>query len=212
MFHRYWPLPYTPPADGLYGKVLQGDVDIFLLDGRSYRDSDRWPGEDKAMFGPRQMRWLKSALLYSRAPFKIVAGGSQFFNRASRSECWLKYPAECQDFLRFLDQSRIPGVVFLSGDRHFTEHLRIERPNLYPLHEFTISPLTFGRSSSLDAAERNNPDLVAGSLLDERNFALLTVTGPARQRALSIEVRDTRGQKKWEWTTTAAELAQGTKT
>jgi alkaline phosphatase D len=210
MFLRYWPLPYTPPADGLYGKVLQGDVDIFMLDDRSYRDHDRWPGDDKAMYGPKQMKWLKTALLYSRAPFKLIAGGSQFFNRASRSESWLRYPAESQDFLRFLAEARIPGVLFLSGDRHFTEHLRIERQGLYALNEFTISPLTSGPSSSLNDAERANPDLVRGSLLDERNFAILTVTGPRLQRSLAIEVHDTKGQKKWEWTTTAAALAEGT--
>jgi alkaline phosphatase D len=210
MFHRYWPLPFTPPSDGLYGKVLQGDVDIFMLDDRSYRDHPAYPSADKAMYGPKQMKWLKTALLYSRAPFKIVAGGSQFFNRASRSECWLRYEGECQDFLRFLEEARIPGVVFLSGDRHFTEHLSIKRAGLYPLNEFTISPLTSGPSSSYNDAERSNPDVVPGSLLNERNFAILTVSGPRAQRSLAIEVRDTRGQKKWEWTTTAAELAQGT--
>ena len=43
MFRRYWPLPYAPPADGLYGRILQGDVDIFMLDDRSYRYPNRWP-------------------------------------------------------------------------------------------------------------------------------------------------------------------------
>ena len=60
-------------------------------------------------------------------------------------------------------------------------------------------------------AERSNPDLVAGSLLSERNFALITVTGPRTERALTLEIRDGRGEKKWEWTTTVAELTQGTK-
>ena len=212
MFLRYWPTPYSPPADGVYGKLLQGDVDIFMLDGRTHRMSDRWPeGPEKTMYGARQMTWLKTALLYSRAPFKLIAGGSQFFNRVSRAESWANYPTEQQDFLRFLERQKIPGVVFLSGDRHFATHLRLQRPGLYPLNEITTSPLTSGRSSSLNDAERNNPDLVPGSLLDERNFALITVTGPREQRALSLEIRDTRGNKKWEWTATAAELAQGTR-
>ena len=212
MFLRYWPMPFSTPADGLYGKLLQGDVDIFMLDGRTHRMHERWPeGPDKTMYGARQMTWLKTALLYSRAPFKIIAGGSQFFNRVSRAESWVRYPTEQQDFLRFLEQQKIPGVIFLSGDRHFTTHLRLQRPGLYPLNEITTSPLTSGPSSSLNDAERDNPDLVPGSLLDERNFALVTVTGPRTQRALSLEIRDTRGNKKWEWTTTAAELAQGTR-
>ena len=42
-FLRYWPMPYAPPADGLYGKILQGDVDIFMLDDRTQRYPERWP-------------------------------------------------------------------------------------------------------------------------------------------------------------------------
>jgi alkaline phosphatase D len=80
------------------------------------------------------------------------------------------------------------------------------------LNEFTISPLTSGPSSSLNDAERNNPQLVPGSLYDGRNFALITVSGPRNQRALALEIRDTRGGKVWEWKTTAAELAMGTRT
>jgi alkaline phosphatase D len=212
MFQRYWPMPFSPPADGMYGKILQGDVDIFMLDDRTHRFPENWPeGPDKVMYGAKQMLWLKAALTSSRAPFKVIAGGSQFFNRANRSECWMRYAAEQQDFVRFLEERKIPGVIFLSGDRHFTEHLRLERPGLYALNEFTISPLTSGRSSSLNEAERSNPDLVPGTLLDERNFALITVTGPRTQRALNLEIRDTRGNKKWEWNTTLAELSQGTR-
>ncbi|QJR15288.1 alkaline phosphatase D family protein [Usitatibacter palustris] len=212
MFLRYWPMPYSPPADGLYGKILQGDVDIFMLDDRSYRYPEGWPqgATDKVMYGPKQMLWLKAALTASRAPFKIIAGGSQFFNKVSTAECWVKYPAEQADFLRFLEERKIPGVIFLSGDRHFATQHRIQRTGLYPLNEITTSPLTSGLSTVRDP-ERSNPDLVPGTLLSERNFALITVTGPRTERALTIAIRNTEGQKRWEWNATAAELAQGTK-
>ncbi|APV50978.1 hypothetical protein BWI17_15555 [Betaproteobacteria bacterium GR16-43] len=212
MFLRYWPMPYSPPADGLYGKILQGDVDIFMLDDRTWRYPEKWPdaAADKAMYGAKQMTWLKAALTFSKAPFKIVAGGSQFFNRVSTAECWAHYAAEQQDFLRFLEERKIPGVLFLSGDRHFSQHLRVQRTGLYPLNEITTSPLTSGLSRIADV-ERTNPESMPGSILSERNFALITVTGPRTQRALTIELRDGRGEKKWEWSTTAAELAEGTK-
>jgi alkaline phosphatase D len=215
MFRRYWPLPYAPPSDGLYGRVLQGDVDIFMLDDRSYRYPNRWPaGADKVMFGAKQMQWLKAALTYSQAPFKIVAGGSQFLNRASDEtrEAWPKYAAEQADFMRWLAERKIPGVLFLSGDRHFSQMLRIERPGLYPLHEITTSALTAGVVTQVSQAERASTEVVPGTMLHEHNFAMITVTGPRTQRALSIEIHDTKGEKKWEWKTTAAELAAGTRT
>jgi alkaline phosphatase D len=213
MFRRYWPLPYTPPGDGLYGKVLQGDVDIFLLDDRSYRYPNHWPeGPEKVMYGPKQMQWLKAALTYSQTPFKIVAGGSQFFNQASGPgrESWAHFPAELGDFKRWLEERKIPGVIFLSGDRHFTQMLRVQRPGLYPLHEVTTSPLTAGVVTEISDAERNHPDVVPGTMYHGRNFAMITVSGPRTQRTLSLEIRDTNGEKRWEWRTTAAQLAQGT--
>ena len=211
-FLRYWPMAYPPPPDGLYGTVLQGDVDIFLLDDRTNRFPERWPeGPDKAMYGAKQMLWLKAALTYSRAPFKLVAGGSQFLNKVA-GDSWVRYGPEAAEFLHFLEERRIPGVIFLSGDRHFTQHLRIQRQGLYALNELTISPFTSGPSSTLNEAERSNPDLMPGTLYNDRNFALITVSGTRRERAFSIEVRDTRGAKQWEWKTTAAELAAGTRT
>jgi alkaline phosphatase D len=213
MFRRYWPMPYATPADGLYGMVTQADVDIFMLDDRSYRYPNRWPNEsaEKVMYGGAQMQWLKAALLYSQAPFKIVAGGSQFWNKVSRAECWTRYPAEQQSLRRWLDEQRIPGVFFLSGDRHFSQMFRLERPGLYPIHEITTSPLTAGVVTNPGDAERNNPDVVPGTMYHGRNFAMITVSGPRLRRALTLEIRDTNGEKKWEWRTTAAELAQGTK-
>ena len=163
------------------------------------------------MYGAKQMLWLKAALTSSRAPFKVVCGGSQFLNRVARADGWTRYATEHQDFLRFLEERKIPGVIFLSGDRHFAQHLAIKREGLYTLNEITTSPLTSGPSSSLNEAERGNVDMVPGSLYNDRNFALITATGPQRSRTLSIELRNTQGGKVWEWQTTAAELAAGTR-
>lgn len=214
MFQRYWPMPFSAPGDGLYGHVLQGDVDIFMLDDRSNRFPNRWPeGPDKVMYGAKQMQWLKAALTYSRAPFKLVAGGSQFFNTVSGDtrESWARFPAEQGEFRRWLDASRIPGVIFLSGDRHFASQMRIERPGMYAINEVTTSPLTSGIESKVVDAERNSTDIVSGTMLFERNFAMITVSGPRARRELLLEIRDTKGDKKWEWRTTAAELATGTR-
>jgi alkaline phosphatase D len=211
-FKRYWPLPYAPPQDGIYGKVLQGDVDIFLLDDRFNRYPNRWPeGPEKVMYGARQMEWLKQALTFSNthrpdSPFKIIAGGTQFLNKVSTDETWARYPNEQRDFLRWLADSKIRGVLFLSGDRHFSQMLRVERPGLYPLYEMTTSPLTAGPYRDAPEAEKTNPDLVPGSMFFARNFATITVSGPRLQREIAIELRDTQGAKRFEWRATAQDL------
>ena len=208
MFRRYWPSPFAPRPEATYGQLSLGDVDIFMLDDRSFRYPNRWPaGPDKVMYGAAQMDWLRRALTASNAPFKLVAGGGQFFNPVSRYETWAKFPDEQQAFLRWLDGSKVSGVMLLSGDRHFAELVRVERAaGRYPLYELTTSPLTARAVPKPDEAERNHPSVVPGTFINERNFALLTVSGPRTDRQLRIELNDGRGRKLWDWQVKASAL------
>ncbi len=209
MFLRYWPMPYAVPADAMYGQVTLGDVDLFLLDDRSHRDPNDWPdGPDKTMFGRAQMAWLKRALVASKAPFKLVATGGQLFNLAGTTESWaVLYANEHRALLDWLQQAKVSGLIFLTGDRHFAELLRVERPGRYPLHELTTSPLTSGPVRKPDAAEVNNPAIVPGTrLYNQRNFAMLTVSGPRRDRELWVELKDTAGKTVWDWRVKASAL------
>ena len=45
-----------------------------------------------------------------------------------------------------------------------------------------------------------------GTFYTERNFALLTITGPRNDRTLVIELKDTQGRKLWDWQVRAAAL------
>ena len=200
LFQRYWPNPNygLPGVPGAFGWARLGDVEFFLLDDRYYRHPNRYPDvPEKTMFGPAQFEWLKQALLSSRAPIKLVAGGSQFWNRASRFEGLHQFPQEQKRLADWLVEQRIDGVVFLSGDRHFGELLRIERPGAYPLYEFTSSPLTSQPATKQDAAERDNPDLVPGTLQGRRQFGLIRVSGPGSDRRLAFEAYDSDGVPLW---------------
>jgi alkaline phosphatase D len=68
-----------PELPGIFTVVSYNDVDFFLLDDRTYRDSDRLVHTAaKSLYGAAQLRWLKNALLASSVGFKVIAGGSQF--------------------------------------------------------------------------------------------------------------------------------------
>jgi hypothetical protein len=182
---------------GLY-EILQGDVDIFLLDDRTYRYPDRYPDvPEKTMFGAAQFEWLKQALISSRAPIKLVAAGGQFWNRVSRFEGLHQFPQEQKRLSAWLVEQKIDGVIFLSGDRHFGELLKIERPGAYPLYEFTSSPLTSQPAAKPDAAERENPDVVPGTLQGRRQFGLIRVSGPGADRRIALEAYDSDGNVIW---------------
>jgi alkaline phosphatase D len=201
LFRRYWPNPSSglPDVPGTFGFAQYGDVLFFLLDDRTHRSPNRWPaGADKTMFGTRQIEWLKQALTYApRRALKIIAGGNQFWNRANRFEGWNHYASEQRAFADWLLARRIEGVVFLSGDRHFGELLRVERPGAYPLYEFTSSPLTSRPPSRIDHAERSNPDLVPGTLVARRQFGVIEITGTGDERSVTFASHDSSGALLW---------------
>ena len=209
LFQRYWPNPSygLPGVPGAFGWARIGDVELFLLDGRSHRHPNHYPDRpEKTMFGAAQLEWLKQALLSSRARIKLVAAGSQFWNRASRFEGLYQFPQEQQRLREWLLEARIEGVVFLSGDRHFGELLRIERANAYPLYEFTSSPLTSTPVARPDAAERENPDVVPGTFQNRRQFGLIRVSGPGGDRRIALESYDSDGGALWRHEIRASDL------
>jgi alkaline phosphatase D len=209
LFRRYWANPSygLPETPGVFGLASYGDVDVVLVDGRYHRSHPRMPdGPSKTMFGAAQLAWLKGALLDARGAVKLVATGSQWWNGASRFEGLYQYPSEQQDLARFLLDQRVDGLVFLSGDRHFGELLRIERPGAYPLYEFTSSPLTSRPWETPDARERGNPQVVEGTLVGKRQFGLIRVTGPGNDRRVALESYDQAGTLLWRHEVRARDL------
>ena len=105
LFKRYWANPSygLPETAGVFGYAHLGDIDLFLLDDRYYRSGNRAiDGPSKTMLGRAQLAWLRNALLYSRAPLKLVVNGSQMWNRANRFEGWNHYATEQKAFADWL--------------------------------------------------------------------------------------------------------------
>gem|GEM_PF-394950 len=204
-FADFWPNPDVPDGlKGNVGKFSRGDCDFFLLDGRYHRLAS---GRVQ-MYGPEQMDWLRRELQESKATFKFVVGGSQSLSEVNQGETWTDYQ-EQKDFLEFLRVNRIPGVVFLSGDRHFTEMMRLEQSGMYPLHELTCSPLTsMLRRKPLKKSdpEHINPLRVDGTLLVDHNFGQVKIQGDGPQRSCTFIIHDDRGREVWSRTFLASEL------
>jgi alkaline phosphatase D len=198
LFKDYWANPSygTPETPGVFTKVSYNDVDFFLLDDRYHRDHQNMPDTaEKAMFGKAQMDWLKNALLSSTASFKIIAAGGQMINDENKYEGWQSYTAERKDFLDWLSVTHVNGVMFLSGDRHQSELMRMPRASDYPLYELTCSPFTAG-THNVDS-ERNNPVLVADTMVGERNFCTLSFSGSLKERVMDVKSFDVNGQQIW---------------
>ena len=204
-FKLFWGNPSYGVDDkpGVTTMFQWGDVEFFLLDDRYYRTpNDRDSTGSRTYLGEHQLQWIIDALTSSTAPFKIVAVGGQMMSPAAEYENFANYPEEREALIRAITREKIPGVLFLSGDRHLTELTRLERAGTYPLYDITVSPL----SASAFATGKANAASVPGTLVTQRNFALLDFSGPRTDRSMKISVHDTAGALLWTRTITAREL------
>ena len=156
------------------------------------------------MLGKEQLEWFIDAVSFSKFPFKIVVIGGQFINSAKKFENFANYEAERQYILDELEKNDVKGVIFLSGDRHFTELSGLKRNGKYTIYDWTVSPLTSGVSTS--AERENNENRVAGSLFMQHSFGILKFFGNKDNRALKLELFDKDGKSLWNRVITQKEL------
>ncbi len=206
---------YGEDGKGIYTKISYSDVDLFLTDDRFFRSEDEMPDSikgvpsaDKHFFGPMQMEWLKNALMFSNATFKVIVVGSQVMNPLNKYETMQKYSYEYNELLNFIRSHKINGVVFFSGDRHHSEVIKVEQPNFYPLYDVTISPYTAGISKP-SGAEKNHPNRIAGTLVEEQNFGKIAVSGDKNNRVLKVDFIGLKGQQLGTWSVGSRELRVG---
>ena len=172
-------------------------MDFFLLDNRFFRKPNRRSSGEPVYFGEDQLEWLIDALANSRAPFKFVATGGQILNTEAVYENYINLaPEERAYLLGRIAEEDIKGVIFLTGDRHHTELSSYVNSRGNVVYDLTVSPLTSGSGSNRDG--ENNEARKEGTLVVQRNFGLLTVSGAFRERELLIQIFDTAGEELWQ--------------
>ncbi len=209
IFKDYWANAVygTAETPGVFGSFEWNDVEFFLLDDRYHRMPNRTKESgEKLMFGREQMQWLKDSLISSNAPFKIIANGSQMMNSVAPDEGWAQFPEERKDLINFIRENRIRGVLFITGDRHFAELIKHIEPELYPLYDFTTSPLTSGTFKPTKG-DADNPEIIPGTLVTGvRNFGIIEASGTAKDRKLTLKIIDASGKQWWTHEIRADEL------
>ena len=118
-FMDVWANPgYGTNNQGVYYSFKRGDVEFFMLDGRSFKKL----GKD--FLGVDQLNWLKNKLSESNAVFKVLAVG-QVFNEEDQS--WANAPDERKNLLNFIKDRKIKGVILHSGDVHSNRYINHEK-------------------------------------------------------------------------------------
>lgn len=203
VFKGFWPNTYSPDSlKGNYFSYSYYDAEFLMTDDRYFRDPE---GDTSgAYFGVEQMQWIKNKLLTSQATFKFICSGSQVLNDSYYGESYAKYSKERNSLLDFIAYNNIKGVMFLSGDKHFSEMSKRNWKG-YPMYDFTSSPLTSPVVKIRTSGFINNYS-EPGTLLYRKNFGKVTITGPADNRVCKMEIFGIAGDKKWEYTVNANDL------
>jgi alkaline phosphatase D len=184
------------------------DLELFLLDNRSFRSRNDLPdGPGKTMLGGAQLAWLKAGLRRSTATWKVVAAAAPLSVPAGSDTArdgWASgggptgFEHELRDLLADLDAANVRNIVFANAGPH-TAYVFEYRPDANgdgdPLvfHEFVTGPLSADRfpPRSIDSTFGPRPLYAEGGLF---NFAVVTVGRAADGRAhLVVETRDENG-------------------
>src|SRR2546421_220971 len=141
------------------------DVELFLLDGRSYRsrnDLRDTAANAKTLFGPAQLAWLEHGLARSRATWKVVVSDvtlSMASGRPAARDGFANiggktgFERELLSLLSFLDTQNVRNIVFLATDVHYTQFLRHKKDFDGDGDNLTFRELVTGPL----AADRNTP-------------------------------------------------------
>ena len=205
-FKDFWMNPnYNMTGEGgITGTFFWNDCQFFLLDNRYFRTANERKTGNPEVLGKAQIDWLINALSFSRAKFKFILVGGQFISSAAVFENHANLaPEERKELIDLITTENIPGVIFLSGDRHHTELSKMERKSSYPLHDWTVSPLTAGFHA---AEDEGNTNIVAGSGFGERCFGIIDVSGPSKERKIDLKLYNTKGDELWKYTIKSSDL------
>ena len=178
-----------PPAsarrkqEGIYTAYTFGEgaerVKIILIDDRYHAERER--GE---LLGETQTQWLLKALRSSDAAVNIIVSGIQVLAQEHRYEKWADFPRSRKRLFEFIKQEKIPGVLFISGDRHLSEISRRNDLASYPVYDVTVSGLTHSYSPLFGESNRYR----VGELFGERAFGVLRFDW--EQRNVTVEIHD----------------------
>lgn len=203
LFKQYWPAPAygMPENEGIYQKFDWEDCTFLMLDNRYHRSHPDMDSASKVMLGKLQMQWLKENLLFTHATFKFITIGTQIINEDSFDEKFNDFPLEKKELMDFIALHKIKNVIFLSGDRHFTE-INQDQLGDVKVWDFTCSPLASRPFFTLNTkAEFNDNTKRVGETLvyDKNNFAKIELSGTRKERKVTISCLDKQGQLLWKY-------------
>lgn len=169
--------------EGIYGAYTFGPegkrVQVILLDTRYFKtrlkgdkrsDAEKkrlnlvgWylPTDDPeaTILGEEQWAWLEEQLKQP-ADVRIIASSIQVIADEKGMESWGNVPAERERLYQLIEKTGGEGVLFISGDVHFSEISKVD-DGPYPFVDFTSSGLTNSEPSWAAAVNTHRTSPIA---------------------------------------------------
>ena len=200
-FKYFWVNPSygVGNIEGAITSFQYGDAEFFLLDNRTHRTPNWRETKEKTQLGDDQLQWLFDNLSSSYARFKFVVIGGQVLSTSEHYESYSNYgfDTERQQIIDFIHKENIQNVVFLTGDIHFSEVSVLREEGKPTIWDITSSPLNSGVNTN--GINQENTLRIPESVIMERNFTQISLSGPKDERELTIQYFDSDGKNLWEY-------------
>ncbi len=141
-FREFWNLEAYVPAEqeGVYYSRTfgKGDraVQVIMLDPRYNRDDE---GPQSDTLGEPQWKWLEAELAEPAALRFVISGYQVLLESGTPWETWAKFPKARKRLFDLIKKQKAEGVIFITGDQHSGEVLRIRDAIGYDGIEFMFA-------------------------------------------------------------------------
>lgn len=199
---RHRPGIYAAHRYGPPGKRVQ----IILLDTRYFRDrfekielseaaeelgfGPYVPNRDPAatMLGDAQWTWLRQQL-EKPADVRLIVSSIQVLSPDHGWEVWNQMPLERNRLFGLIDDTKAEGVIFLSGDVHWSELSRYDG-GAYPFFDLTSSALNqeWPQGENLP-----NPLRVGDTVYPYPNYGSVTIDWSRTDPRIHLRIHDEEG-------------------
>lgn len=174
------------------------DAHFLMLDNRYNRTPNFCDScQEETILGKTQLDWLKMSLLsLPKSEFKLICIGGQFINNVKEFENYSRYEWERNEIIQFIYKNDIKNVVFISGDRHFSELSALKKAGKPTIYDFTVSPLTSG---AFEKVSENNINRVEGTLFSgDRSFGMIQFVGKEKERTIRFILYNKNGNEIYQ--------------
>ncbi len=187
-----------PMPSGLPYRTLRWgqDVQIWLLEGREYRNAGKGVGDrpDKTLLGAEQKKWLFETLQASDATFRIVISGDAIvgpnvdYKKGDQGDSLSDeaFQTEGDEIRRFLGLLR--NTVVIAGDRHWQYHSVDPATGV---NEFGCGPMCFGMAEGFVGKVRRSS--MHRFLRVDGGFLSGVTARSGHQATLTLQYHDVEG-------------------